>query len=205
MVSAVGGARAGGSHEPPRQILLIVLDDVPRNSLSAYGATHGLTPNLDRLTSEGVTFSNAFTTSPLCTPSRFSLLTGRYASNASSITAHRPWNLVGFNTFLTSREPTLAHHLRSRGYTTCFVGKYHLGFPLPARLRTGRSAFSGGGRGLDYAGLAKAVRDHGGFDEAPAVFGGNKQLLAAASHHPEWMTQQALGCLERAACLLYTS
>ena len=99
---------------PPRQILLIVLDDVPRQSLTAYGAKHGLTPNLDSLWREGVTHTNAFTTSPLCTPARYALLTGRYAANASSITAHRPWNLVGFNTFLTSRESTLAHGLRRR-------------------------------------------------------------------------------------------
>ena len=98
---------------PARQIVLIVLDDVPRNTLSSYGARHGLTPHLDSLAIDGVTFSNAFTTSPLCTPARFSLLTGRHAANSSSITSHRPWNLVGFNTFLTGREPTIAHGLRA--------------------------------------------------------------------------------------------
>ena len=108
---------------PPRQIVLIVLDDVPRNSLSFYGARHGLTPNMDALSHDSVTFDSAFTTAPLCTPSRFSILTGRHAANASSITTHRPWNVVGFNTFLTGRETTLAHALRNKGYGSCFVGK----------------------------------------------------------------------------------
>lgn len=104
-------------------IALFFADDIPRNTLGAYGAAGGLSPHIDGLARNGLTFERAFTTAPLCTPSRFSLLTGRYASNASSIVSHRPWNLVGFNTFLTGAEPTIAHRLRRSGYATCFVGK----------------------------------------------------------------------------------
>ena len=108
----------------PRDILLLLLDDVPRQQLGAYGASHGLSPHLDRLSAEGATFDAAFTTSPLCTPARYSLLTGRYAANASSIASQRPWRLVGFNTFLTGRERTVAHELSARGWSTCFCGEY---------------------------------------------------------------------------------
>jgi hypothetical protein len=104
-------------------VVLLFADDIPRNMLGAYGAQGGLSPHIDGLAKDGITFERAYTTAPLCTPSRFSLLTGRYASNASSIVSHRPWNLVGFNTFLTSEEPTIAHRLRRSGYATCFVGK----------------------------------------------------------------------------------
>ena len=52
---------------PPREIVLILLDDVPRNLLTPYGARHGLSPHLDSIAREGVTFENSFTTSPLCT------------------------------------------------------------------------------------------------------------------------------------------
>ena len=109
--------------KPPRDILLIVLDDLPRNMLTSYGATHGLAPNLDSIANEGITFKNAFTTSPLCTPARYSLLTGRYAANASSIVSNRPWRMVGFNSFLNGREPTLASELRTahNDVTTCVI------------------------------------------------------------------------------------
>lgn len=140
--------------------MLLVADDIPRNMLGTYGAAHNLAPNLDALARDGLTFDMAYTTASLCTPSRFSLLTGRYASNASSIPSHRPWNLVGFNTFLTGAEPTIAHHLSQAGYATAFCGKYHLGFPLPkgqVAARAGgssRTKFGGSGRGLSYDELA---------------------------------------------------
>ena len=178
-------------------IVLIVADDIPRNMLGAYGAGGGLSPNLDALARDGLTFSRAYTTAPLCTPSRFSLLTGRYASNASSITAHRPWNLVGFNAFLTGAEPTVAHRLRRSGYSTCFVGKYHLGFPLPKNQRRGRASFGGSGRGLGYKDIAEAVKTYGGFDEVPAVWGGNKQT-AQSPHNPEWMAAEGAAFVRRA-------
>ena len=179
-------------------LALIIADDIPRNMLGAYGADHGLAPNLDSLAKEGLTFERAYTTAPLCTPSRFSLLTGRYASNASSITAHRPWNLVAFNTFLTGSEPTIAHRLKRSGYSTCFVGKYHLGFPLPKNQRRGRATFGGGGRGLGYSEISDVVRTYGGFEETPAVWGGNKQT-AQSPHNPEWMAAQAAAFIQRAA------
>ena len=194
---AASDSAATSVERVPRQILFIALDDVPRNTLTAFGASHGLSPHLDSLANDGIVFTNAFTTAPLCTPARYAMLTGRYAANASSITSHRPWNIVGFNTFLTNREPTVAHALKAAGYFTCFVGKYHLGFPLPLHLQTGRSTFSGGGRGLSYTDLANAVRQFGGFDVAPAVFGGNKQT-SRSDHNPEWMTQQAVQCVQTA-------
>ena len=179
-------------------IVLLVADDIPRNMLGTYGADHGLSPHLDALARDGLTFERAYTTAPLCTPSRFSLLTGRYASNASSITAHRPWNLVGFNTFLTGPEPTIAHRLQRAGYATCFVGKYHLGFPLPKGQRRGRAAFGGSGRGLGYTDIAQVVRTYGGFELTPAVWGGNKQT-AQSPHNPEWMAHEAAAFVRQAS------
>ena len=173
------------SGSDPPNIVLVVADDIPRNMMPAYGAQHSLSPHIESLARDGVAFDRAYTTAPLCTPSRFGLLTGRFASNASSITAHRPWNAVGFNTFLTGVEPTIAHALRKRGYATGFAGKYHLGFPLPPHLRKGRATFGGGGRGLDYEQLSEAVRKYGGFDQTLAVWGGNKQT-ERSPHSPGW-------------------
>lgn len=178
-------------------IALIIADDVPRNMLGAYGAGHGLSPHLDKLARDGIVFDRAYTTAPLCTPSRFALLTGRYASNASSIIAHRPWNLVGFNTFLTGTEPTIAHRLQRAGYATCFVGKYHLGFPLPKTQSRGRARWGGSGRGLSYTDIVGVVRTYGGFEDIPAVWGGNKQT-AQSPHNPEWMAAMAAQFVQRA-------
>ena len=62
--------------------------------------------------------------------------------------------------------------------------QYHLGFPLPGVVRKGRQAFGGSGRGLSYTQIADVVRTHGGFEEVPAVWGGNKQT-AQSPHNPE--------------------
>ena len=102
------------------------------------------------------------------------------------------------NTFLTGAEHTIAHLLRSHGYVTGFVGKYHLGFPLSASQRRGRATFGGAGRGLNYSELARTVQRFGGFDEALAVWGGNKQT-ARSPHHPEWMAAEASAFIHRAA------
>ena len=61
----------------------MVADDLPRNLLGAYGASHGLMPELNGLARRGVTFSSAYTVAPLCTPSRYALLTGTYASRGA--------------------------------------------------------------------------------------------------------------------------
>ena len=133
-------------------VLLVLADDLPRNALGAYGAEHGLTPTMDALARAGATFSRAYTTSPLCTPSRYSLFTGRYSSTAggqvggparglpaaATGTASIPevWQRgvrqVAFQTYLSKKDnvSTMAHVFRRAGYWTGFVGKYHFGHPL---------------------------------------------------------------------------
>eukprot|EP00965_Chrysotila_dentata_P200522 6180029-Pleurochrysis_carterae.AAC.1 len=136
--------------------------------LQAYGAAHDLAPNIDKLAQDGLVFVTAYTPAPLCTPARYSLLTGRFASNASSIVAHRPWSLVGFNTFLTGKEPTMANFLRKQGYLTALVGKYHLGFPMKVKGER-RAHFSGTGRGYLYEELRDVVQTYSGFDDVRSL------------------------------------
>jgi hypothetical protein len=76
-----------------------------------------------------------------------------------------------------ARSPRRSAHDSPTAARSLALAWQHLGFPLPTHLRTGRASFSGGGRGLSYEGIAKAVRDHAGFATAPAVFGGTKQLV----------------------------
>ena len=98
-------------------VLFIITDQQRRDSLGCYGNPVAQTPNLDRLSSEGVTFDNAFSANVICMPSRATLLTGRYPRTHGVIT-----NGVA----LSEDEITLGHCLTQAGYTTAAVGKTHL-------------------------------------------------------------------------------
>lgn len=99
-------------------IILIITHDTGQH-LGCYGVPNIPTPNLNRLAQEGMLFSNAFCTSPLCSPSRGSLVTGRYPhSNGLIGLAHRGWNL-------NSSEKVLAEILYENGYETFLFGLQH--------------------------------------------------------------------------------
>lgn len=169
-------------------ILLIVADDLPRNMLGSYGAQHGLTPHIDSVGSTGLTFERAYTTAPLCTPSRYSLLTGRYASSSTTVSISDARSGVGpirFNTWLHKEaNETLAGRLRQRGYRSGFVGKWHVS------------------RGIErddgHDAPHDVVRREGGFDHAADVYLGNEELNAYA-HQPEWMAREAIHFMHHAS------
>jgi len=104
-------------------ILIIYADDVGIGDLSCYGAELIQTPHLDAIAENGIRFTNAYATSAMCTPSRFSLLTGQYAfrlPGSGILSAEDPMCI----------EPdsfTLPEMLRQNGYRTGIVGKWHLG------------------------------------------------------------------------------
>lgn len=95
-------------------IVLIMSDDVGMEWLGSYGNAEGLTPNLDKLATEGVRFTNCYSL-PLCTPSRVEIMTGRYAFR----------NYKGFD-HLAQSEVTFGNLLKQAGYNTCVVGKWQL-------------------------------------------------------------------------------
>lgn len=104
--------------------IVFLTDDQGYGDLSCMGATDFRTPNLDRLAWSGVRFTSFYSNSPVCSPSRASLLTGRYPGNAgvrSILAGHRT------ATGLPASVPTLASALRPLGYRTALVGKWHLG------------------------------------------------------------------------------
>ena len=96
-------------------IILIMADDLGAECLGAYGSRDYKTPVLDRMAATGIRFARCYST-PLCTPSRVQLMTGRYT--------HR--NYIGFGTFPPG-EITFGNLLRDAGYATCMVGKWQLG------------------------------------------------------------------------------
>lgn len=101
-------------------VVVVLVDDLRWDEFGAAGHNYIKTPNIDRIALEGAYFKNAFATTPLCSPSRASYLTGQYAHSHGIID--------------NSDRSSLSHQLRtfpailqSRGYETAFVGKWHMG------------------------------------------------------------------------------
>ena len=105
-------------------IVFIFADDMGYGDLSCYGATKILTPNVDRVASEGVRLTDAHSSSAVCTPSRYSVMTGRYCWRSSL----KRWVLGGFGKPIIEQDRlTVASMLQSQGYATAAIGKWHLG------------------------------------------------------------------------------
>ena len=104
-------------------IVLIYADDIGYGDISCNGATAVQTPHIDRIAKEGIRFTSAYATSSTCTPSRFSMLTGKYAWRQKG-TGVLPGDAA---LIIDPAKPTLANALRDAGYRTGAVGKWHLG------------------------------------------------------------------------------
>ncbi len=128
-ILSIGSAKRGESSERGRipNIIVILADDYGYGSAGCYGADGKLirTPNIDRLAKEGRRFTDANTTSSVCSPTRYSVLTGRYCWRTSL--THE---VLGVFSPLHI-EPTrlnMASLLKRHGYRTAAVGKWHLGY-----------------------------------------------------------------------------
>ena len=112
-------------------IIFFLVDDYDKSETSPYGGKV-LTPNLERLAAEGMLFNNAYVTSTVCTPSRYTMLTGRYAGSSTSkqfltLFPKGRQSMPGFNIGLEHDNMNVGNVLARNGYATGFVGKYHVG------------------------------------------------------------------------------
>jgi arylsulfatase A-like enzyme len=105
-------------------IVLINADDLGYGDLSCYGATKLRTPHIDRLAREGRSFVDAHSPSAVCSPSRYGLMTGQFPLRKNF------WGPTSHLQELTidPSQPTLASILKTAGYATAVIGKWHLGF-----------------------------------------------------------------------------
>jgi arylsulfatase A-like enzyme len=107
-------------------IIFIMTDDQQQSAMSAYGNSILKTPNLDRIGSEGIRFTEMFVTNSLCAPSRASFLTGLY-SHTHGVTTNAPaTSIFREQPGLKTEQETFVHLLRRAGYHTALLGKWHL-------------------------------------------------------------------------------
>jgi arylsulfatase A-like enzyme len=104
-------------------IVFIFTDDLGYGDLGCFGATDIQTPNIDRIASEGIKFTSFLSASPVCSPSRAGLLTGRMPQRMGINAVFFPESLTG----MAPEEITFAEILKDKGYQTAAVGKWHLG------------------------------------------------------------------------------
>ncbi|MFE2282841.1 sulfatase-like hydrolase/transferase [Streptomyces sp. NPDC059443] len=140
-------ARGRRSRRP--NILFILGDDLGWADLSSYGSPNIKTPNLDRLARQGVRFTDAYSGSATCSPTRFSLYTGRYPGRAKGGLAEP---IADKTAGLEPTHPTLASLLRGSGYATALIGKWHCGYlPDYSPTKSGWEEFFGNfGGALEY-------------------------------------------------------
>ena len=110
-------ARATITDQRPN-FVLVIADDMNWDDCGAYGHPAVRTPNIDRLASQGLLFEHAYLTTNSCSPSRSSILTGKYPHNTGAEQLHWP---------LPAGSTTLAAALQAHGYYTAAAGKWHLG------------------------------------------------------------------------------
>lgn len=142
-----GGRTAPGARRP--NIVFILADDLGYSDLSCYGRRDYTTPGIDALAAQGARFLSAYASSPVCSPTRTALMTGRYQYRIP-LGLEEPLGVRDVG--LPPEHPTLPSLLRAQGYQTALVGKWHMGsLPDYGPLKSGYDHFWGFRHGaIDY-------------------------------------------------------
>ena len=193
-------------------IIMFLIDDQNPSSIAAFGGDT-YTPNLDRMAEEGMKFTRAYVSSSVCTPSRYTFLTGRFAGNSHSkryldeVGGKENQGLPNFNVALERDNMNVGNVLREAGYTTGFVGKYHLtsklDFPEFYKGKNGwidipKDASPGPETSAQFKHNERWMRRYLqtlGFSWAKNVYPENIHS-PYSSHNPEWTTVAALEFIE---------
>ena len=190
-------------------IVFIIADDMKRHMFNCLteGKDKNLSPNIDRLAAEGTLLMGQHVVSPVCTPSRFNCLTGRYASRSRSAnflrsTQQHGQTVIGWNTHILADDVTLPGLLKKQGYKTGFVGKNHTVFApgyrkLPYQADpTTREAKT---RLRENARAIKQAMYACGFDYAASIYHNNPDgngPRALAVHNLDWIAKGALDFID---------
>ncbi len=124
-LSTLGASLAAAAPGRKSNVVVILSDDLGYGDLSCYGATKVSTPSCDRLAREGVRFTHAYTSSSVCSPTRYSLMTGRYCWRTS---LQRQVLNVNAPLHIEPSRLTMSSLYKKHGYTSAAIGKWHLGY-----------------------------------------------------------------------------
>jgi arylsulfatase A-like enzyme len=114
--------------------VFVLMDDLGQRDIGAFGSTFYETPNIDRLAAEGMRFTSGYAACPVCSPTRASIMAGKYPARVNItnfIAGMKSGKLVPpqYRHELPLEEFTVGEAMKDGGYTTCFIGKWHLGGP----------------------------------------------------------------------------
>jgi arylsulfatase A-like enzyme len=190
--------------------------------VSMYGRNQP-TPNLQKLADAGAVFTNAYCSSGMCTPSRYTLMTGNFAGHcqAEDFLKSNPKNepyTIAWNTHLSEKDKTIAEYLNEAGYYTGFVGKYHLGgdkkmngFPVFDDDVDPYSDEVNEQLKQYQKNIQEYIKRIAGFDYAASVLWANYEqnpIPKHCFHNFEWMTKGAVDFIKSAGdepFFLYTA
>jgi arylsulfatase A-like enzyme len=211
MTASCFAAAAPPPKKNPPNVVFFIADDMRPKHFNCLpqGEGKNLTPNIDRLWKEGVVMMEQHVASPICTPSRYNVLTGNYASRANNAwfkqrTKNEGQSVVEFNTHIVKDDVTLQKLMKKAGYTTGMVGKNHV---VEAHGLKRFPDFDASAKDPENVSKLKANHDHvcqaireSGFDYVDRVYHNNPDFLGlhgVAVQNMDWITEGGVDFIDQ--------
>lgn len=196
-----------------KNFVLVYTDELNFSDIGIYGSKYK-TPNIDQLASEGIVFSNAYTTSSMCTPSRYSVITGKYPGRCKGegFIEDNPKDspyIIAWNTSVQKETITLPKVLKNEGFITGISGKWHIGdesenYELPIFSTNDKYADEESKKKLKkYLEISsETIKKEGGFTVAESVLWANFDMITMKEmhfHNFGWFTKGGVEFIENYA------
>lgn len=196
-LSCAAAAPLAGAAERPN-LIVIYTDDQGIGDVGCYGHPEVKTPNLDRLAASGARFTNWYSNSPVCSPSRASVFTGQYPERhgiLDVLTSTAQFNTPG----LKAGEKTLASELKQAGYRTAHFGKWHMGSAAQSRpMAAGFDEFVGFYSGwTDYYSHRYYTLGRGQSEIVHDLWRNEQEIWADTRYQTELLGEESCAFLKR--------